>query len=75
MRSRFDDMRDSATRAILYGIGIVLAIVFVRLAFAYALILPRLVIARFTSDLLGTGLILVVIVLFVVLALLHKRKN
>lgn len=74
-RSRFDNVQDGVKRLVLYGAGAVLVVALFKLAFAYALMIPQLIVVRFKSDMAAIGFILAGILLLIVLIAARKRKN
>ena len=63
-RSRFDNVQDG-----------VLVVALFKLAFAYALMIPQLIVVRLKSDMAAVGFILAGILLLTVLIAARKRKN
>ena len=74
-RSRFDNVQDGVKRLVLYGAGAVLVVALFQLAFAYALMIPQLIVVRLKSDMAAVGFILAGILLLTVLIAARKRKN
>ena len=74
-RSRFDNVQDGIKRLVLYGIGAVLVVVLFKLAFAYALMIPQLIMVRLKSDMAAVEFVLAGILLLIVLIAARKRKN
>lgn len=74
-RSRFDNVQDGVKRLVLYGAGAVLVVALFKLAFAYALMIPQLIVIRLKSDMAAVGFVLAGILLLTVLMAASKRKN
>lgn len=74
-RSRFDNVQDGVKRLVLYGAGAVLVVALFKLAFAYALMIPQLIMVRLKSDMAAVGFVLAGILLLIVLIAVRKRKN
>lgn len=74
-RSRFDNVQDGIKRLVLYGIGAVLVVALFKLAFAYALMIPQLIMVRLKTDIAAMGFILAGILFLTVLIAARKRKN
>ena len=74
-RSRFDNVQDGVKRLVLYGAGAVLVVALFKLAFAYALMIPQLIMVRLKSDMAAVGFVLAGILLLIVLIAARKRKN
>ena len=74
-RPHFDNVQDGIKRLVLYGIGAVLVVALFKLAFAYALMIPQLIVVRFKSDMAAVGFIFAGILLLTVLIAARKRKN
>ena len=74
-RSRFDNVQDGIKRLVLYGIGAVLVVALCKLAFAYALMIPQLIMVRLKTDIAAMGFILAGILFLTVLIAARKRKN
>lgn len=74
-RSRFDNVQDGVKRLVLYGAGAVLVVALFKLAFAYALMIPQLIMVRLKSDMAAVGFVLAGILLLTVLMAASKRKN
>ena len=74
-RSRFDNVQDGVKRLVLYGAGAVLVVALFKLAFAYALMIPQLIMVRLKTDIAAMGFILAGILFLTVLIAARKRKN
>ena len=74
-RSRFDNVQDGIKRLVLYGVGAVLVVALFKLAFAYALMIPQLIMVRLKTDIAAMGFILTGILFLTVLIAARKRKN
>lgn len=74
-RSRFDNVQDGIKRLVLYGIGAVLVVALFKLAFAYALMIPQLIMVRLKTDIAAMGFVLAGILFLTVLIAARKRKN
>lgn len=74
-RSRFDNVQDGIKRLVLYGICAVLVVALFKLAFAYALMIPQLIMVRLKTDIAAMGFILAGILFLTVLIAARKRKN